>query len=152
MTFYLGKTSQVGKPSPDFSSQIRSGTVSTIAFSGSEVRGNMNIIFPAPFLKNAIARFFDDEEDQTPSIELDVSGELCNQILGEIKKNCRLHDLEISLTLPKIFHYTDCSGYQIPSEPILSVPIWFEGAQCSTEFFFEKIENTDQKSYQHKIV
>ena len=138
LNFYFKENASIGKPSSKMPNKLVSGTVGCMNFSSKNVRGSIRIFLTHDFLDLFAAKLFGESEDLDPEAEVDVSSEFCNQIMGKIK----LHSLElgfrISVTLPKVIHFSNPVDYRPGVESLLNIPVTIGGADLTIDCVMEK--------------
>ena len=103
---------------------------SSIGFYG-DLDGALILIFTEKLSKR-ISKILIGEEYSTKEEMVDMVGEFANIIVGNVKLELDRHDLEINLTLPKVFDELEKLQNIVVNKQGIEVKFYFEGE----EFYF----------------
>jgi len=103
---------------------------SSIGFYG-DLDGTLILIFTEK-LSRAISKILVGEEFTTHEEMVDMIGEFANIIVGNVKLELERHDLDINLTLPKVFDKLEELQNIVVNKQGIEVKFYFDGE----EFYF----------------
>ena len=95
-----------------------------IALTGENFVGSLGISMTAPFIKQFAATLFQGMEVKFDNDFIsDISGELCNQILGKVKINMAKLGIKITIGLPEVIMGKDHIIQHKVANPVIALPM-----------------------------
>lgn len=148
--YYFQKKPEMGKPYiRDFKS-VRPNAYVTglISLQGNGFVGSMGLSVDAPFVHNLAAKIFQGQEVKLDNeLISDITGEMCNQILGKVKFNFSELGVKINIGLPEVIIGENHQVIHKVKNPVLVLPILVDNFGCEMEFC---LDQTDIKVDENK--
>jgi CheY-specific phosphatase CheX/ActR/RegA family two-component response regulator len=135
MVFYLGGTTQIGKPGLKSAAESNAYVTGLIAFNGQGQMGSMSLSFDLKSISHLAKKVFgQDDIKLDPAGIADLAGELCNQVLGRTKANFLNLGLKMQIGLPEVVVGEKHVVFHKTNNPVITVLVTHPDASCGMEF------------------
>ena len=140
LTFYLGSAPQIGRPTVRPPGGSPGGEVTgLIAFSGQTYIGSLAFNLGVDFVKRLAAKVFDGGEVVLDDALMgDLTGEMCNQLLGKVKLNFGKLGIPMRIGLPEVVLGKGHRILHKVHNPVLSLPLTLDGLSSHLEFCMDQ--------------
>jgi DNA-binding response OmpR family regulator len=141
--FYLGAAPKVGKPAIKATSQTNGYASGIISFcQNNKVVGSLSLTIDRPFI-DALAKsiFAGSTVEMNQDMIGDMTGEMCNQLVGRLKINLAKEQYYITIGLPEVIVGENHSVIHKSKNPVLTIPLVAPSGQAAIEIcLLEAIE------------
>ncbi len=133
------ETPKVGLPEAKKEQRPADYSSAVMAFSGQGSFGSMSISFEKDFLPVLAEKvFMGATVDLNEEMMKDLTGEMCNQVLGKVKQRFQKLGLDMQIGLPEMFIGYGHEITHLSSNPVVAIPISVSGYTCTVEFSMEE--------------
>ena len=140
--FYFQEKPQRGKVSIRVPGQPEKGfCTGLIAVTGDSFVGSMGLSMTAPFIKQLAAALFVGMDVKFDNDFIsDLTGEMCNQILGKVKINFAKIGIKVTIGLPEVIMGKNHIIQHKVNNPVIAVPMGREKSVFELQFVLSQQE------------
>lgn len=124
LEFYLNIKLKIGKPTQKKDSIAKGYATGIISFTGNVASGSMSVTFTKEFLPILAEHIFAGQPIELDDMAIsDLTGEMCNQIIGKVKISFAEYGLKITIGLPVVAIGEQHSVRHTANSPVVSIPV-----------------------------
>lgn len=141
--YYFQKKPEMGKPNVrDFKATRPNAYVTgLISLQGSGFVGSMGLSVDAAFVRSLAEKIFQGQEVKLDNeLIADITGEMCNQVLGKVKFNFSELGVKITIGLPEVIIGENHMVIHKVKNPVLVLPIRIDKLGCEMEFCLDQTD------------
>ncbi len=141
--YYFQKKPEMGKPGVrDFkATRPHAYVTGLISLQGAGFVGSMGLSVDAAFVRNLAAKIFQGQDVKLDNeLISDITGEMCNQILGKVKFNFSELGVKITIGLPEVIIGENHQVIHKVKNPVLVIPVRIEKLGCEMEFCLDQTD------------